>query len=598
MATSGSHQAVIANTIQSDAFLVKFDANGVRLWGTYYGGGGGDNGKACAVDANNNVYLAGVTGSTNNISTPGSFQSNLAGFDSYLAKFNANGQRIWATYYGGSGTSTDGVSCATDAAGNVFLAGSSTGSMSTVHATSASHQTIMASSTDDAFLAKFDATGVRIGGTYYGGTLSDVGYCCATDGAGNAYLAGITLGGGNVLGSAGSHQPTFGGIADAYLAKFEQCTSPPAQPTSILGSTVVCAGSATTFSTGLSIGASSYTWALPPGWAGAANNPTISAIAASSGIFSLTVGNGCGNSPQQTLSVIVNPAPTVVVSSGAICMGQSFTLVASGASSYTYSNGPVVTPSSTTAYYVTGTNNFGCSQTSGVTVLVNPLPVISVTSGSICKGEYYTIIASGASTYTFSSGSPLVSPTVTSSYSVTGKSAAGCISSNTAICNVTVNSLPTLSITIADSLICAGEIATLSASGALNYTFIPGGVGSIITDTPNITTTYTVTGKDGNGCSNTAIITQNVDECMGISVVASGASATSRIFPNPTSGILNVELDSDNKVILVNAIGEIVYSVELISGKHQINIAHLAAGIYMVKIGNAGDSKSIKLIKE
>ena len=66
-------------------------------------------------------------------------------------------------------------------------------------------------------------------------------------------------------------------------------------------------------------------------------------------------------------------------------------------------------------------------------------PTITVNSGTICAGSSFTMSPSGANTYTYSSGTAVVTPTITSSYSVTGTNSAGCMSSNTAVSTVTVS---------------------------------------------------------------------------------------------------------------------------------------------------------------
>ena len=70
-------------------------------------------------------------------------------------------------------------------------------------------------------------------------------------------------------------------------------------------------------------------------------------------------------------------------------------------------------------------------------------PTITVNSGSVCAGSSFTMSPSGVSTYTYSSGTAVVTPTATSSYSVTGTSAAGCVSSAAAVSTVTVNACGT-----------------------------------------------------------------------------------------------------------------------------------------------------------
>src|SRR5688572_15148522 len=94
-----------------------------RDWGTYYGETGMDYGTSVAADAQGNVYLAGSTTSAANIASNG-FQNVYGGNrDAFLLKLDAAGNRVWATYYGG--TQSDGAySLAVDAAGNIYMGGS------------------------------------------------------------------------------------------------------------------------------------------------------------------------------------------------------------------------------------------------------------------------------------------------------------------------------------------------------------------------------------------------------------------------------------------------------------------------------------------
>src|ERR1044071_9941484 len=94
-----------------------------RLWATYYGGTGNDQGSRVATDAVGNVYVVGNTASAAGIAY-GGFQNTYGGgaYDAFLVKFDSSGNRLWATYYGGTGDDY-GVSIAADALGNVFLAG-------------------------------------------------------------------------------------------------------------------------------------------------------------------------------------------------------------------------------------------------------------------------------------------------------------------------------------------------------------------------------------------------------------------------------------------------------------------------------------------
>lgn len=211
---SGGHQNTHAGN--NDAFLVKFDAAGVRQWATYYGGSGIDSGRDVAVDKQGNVYLAGQTQSTAGIASGGHQNTQGGATDAFLVKFNASGARLWATYYGGFGFE-ENSSVATDGQGNVYLAGRSEGYGNIA---SGGHQNNFGGGAYDAFLAKFNASGARLWATFYGGTKDDLGFSVATDVLGNVYLAGNTNSNNNI--AAAGHQMTLGGglFGDAFLARF------------------------------------------------------------------------------------------------------------------------------------------------------------------------------------------------------------------------------------------------------------------------------------------------------------------------------------------------------------------------------------------
>lgn len=219
MATTGAHQTASGGGT-NDSFLSKFNTNGTRIWATFYGGGGLDVGTACAVDPTGNVYMSGYTDSNNGIATLGSHQTFTVGdVEAFLVKFNSAGVRQWGTYYADL-LNEYGYGCATDASGNAYLCGYTT-SVGTVLGTPGCHQSTHGGGLQDAFLVKFNSAGVRQWGTYYGGTGNDFGFNCTTDGTGNVFLTGRTASTNSAaISTVGSHQPISGGNFDAYLVKF------------------------------------------------------------------------------------------------------------------------------------------------------------------------------------------------------------------------------------------------------------------------------------------------------------------------------------------------------------------------------------------
>lgn len=226
IATTGTHQGSLGGG--SDAFVAKFNLAGVRQWGTYFGGTGADgfvNSLAC--DNKGNVYLFGSTDSESAIATPGAHKTvytfSASNTDHFLAKFNKDGARQWATYYGGSGEefghfSSRNLGC--DLLGNVYMAGA-TESTSAI-STTGSHQNVFGGDID-IYLAKIDSNGVRQWATYYGGTGAEMFPSLHIADTHLIYLQGTSTSASGIA-AANALQPVFAGGAyygDAFLARFD-----------------------------------------------------------------------------------------------------------------------------------------------------------------------------------------------------------------------------------------------------------------------------------------------------------------------------------------------------------------------------------------
>jgi hypothetical protein len=244
---------------------------------------------------------------------------------------------------------------------------------------------------------------------------------------------------------------------------------------------------------------------------------------------------GCVSATPVIATVSVAPIPTISVNSGSLCVGQSFTLIPSGGSSYTVTGAPstiigtvaIVSPTVTSSYTVVGTNTVGCASSNTVvtTLTVFTNPTITISNYTICAGQTTTLVPSGASTYSYTGGSNVVTPSVTTSYSVTGTSTAGCISPTAAVSNVLVNASPTISANSAS--ICQGASVAITPTGASTYSI----TGNQFTVSPINTTTYGVTGTGTNGCvsQNTAVSTITVQLTPSITV-NSGSICAGAVF--------------------------------------------------------------------
>jgi hypothetical protein len=280
-------------------------------------------------------------------------------------------------------------------------------------------------------------------------------------------------------------------------------------------------------------GASTYTWS-PNITNGVAFIPTSSGIYNVSG----TDANGCLNTASIAVNINSLPALTIAATpaNATICIGDQIKFTTSGASTYSWSNGisenTFFSPTTSGTYTVTGTNGNGCVSTATISIIVNPLPVITIASvpanATICAGSSFTFTASGASTYTWSpsiTNGVAATATATTIYTVTATNTNGCVSTSTK--TLTVNSLPTISInaTPTSATICQGSAITLNASGASTYTWNPSVVNGTAF-TPASSGVYTVTGTNSNGCVNTNTILVNVNALPSLTITPTPANAT------------------------------------------------------------------------
>lgn len=204
-----------------DAFLVKFDSSGARFWATYFGGYNDELAYGCAVGSDGDIYLSGSTTSPTGIGFNGflnTYNDDVLP-DAFLAKFDRNGILRWATYYGGLFSHEYGI-VATGPAGEVYLAGHT--ESSTDIAESGHKNTF--SGVKDAFLVKFNSSGNRIWGTYFGGTEYDDVKDFTTDGEGNLYFTGLTYSKSQV--ANGGYRNTIAGLDDIYIAKADSSGTP------------------------------------------------------------------------------------------------------------------------------------------------------------------------------------------------------------------------------------------------------------------------------------------------------------------------------------------------------------------------------------
>lgn len=297
--------------------------------------------------------------------------------------------------------------------------------------------------------------------------------------------------------------------------------------------TAICLG----FSANLvATGGITYNWSPSNGLSNTAiPNPVAAPNATTSYAVLVTDTNGCKK--LDSVTVVVNALPVIVTAANppAICIGDSAQLSATGGTTYLWSPAinlsntiianPYASPPVTSTYIVTVTDNNGCSNSSSVTLVVNPLPIISASNDQIiCSGSAVLLSALGGVTYQWSPSGGLnaasgqsvtASPLQPTLYIVTGTDANGCKNSDSVF--IDINPQPKADFNIQPDISCKGvsiQFENLSTD-ALNYQW-QFGDNSSSTD-PNPVHFYQL-GQQAfvqliafnNFCSDTIILTNNV----------------------------------------------------------------------------------------
>lgn len=388
-------------------------------------------------------------------------------------------------------------------------------------------------------------------------------------------------------------------------------------------SSPLCNNNAIQFNSNSVNGATSWSWSVTPSAGVSVNTFTSQSPIfnfANTGNYTLSVqasnSAGPGNISSQTVIILPSPVVNVSATTQTVCAGSPATITASGASTYSWSNGggtsatAVFTPAANSVYTVTGTGANGCkaTRTSTVNTLAQPNVVITGTN-ILCIGSSATLSASGASSYTWNTSSNaasiVVSPTVNTTYTVTGTGANGCKKSATLA--IGISPLPSITASSASSIICMGETTTLTASGGVSYTWNPGNTsGNNLVAGPASNTTYTVTGVNANGCANTGTVSLTVSACTGLLTI-NGETVSYAVYPNPAHEKvmlnINIKASAEINVEVLDAQGKRLKDLKLnVDGgnnQHQIDITEVATGIYFLKLSTAKEElKIIKLVKE
>ena len=267
---------------------------------------------------------------------------------------------------------------------------------------------------------------------------------------------------------------------------------------------------------------------------------TVSANPSSTSYYTVTGTdlNGCTNTTSTTVNV--NSKPVINLSTtpntNKICEGASIVIDAFGAISYSWQpsaglnqitgQSVIASPSTSTNYFVLGTDQNNCKNTAEIMINVGINPTISVSPSNpiICQGESVTLFAEGANQYNWTPSSSLTSsigsvviasPLVNTSYTVTGIDSLGC--EGVSIQTVNVNPLPTVNFLQDTLIICNGEDASilLDVSGSPNWDILYSINGALQSELYNIDSNPVLINSSEKG-SYTIVSITDENNCVNI----------------------------------------------------------------------------------
>lgn len=546
-------------------FISKFDAKAKMVWSTLFGQGGGygTNIIEITIGKCQEIYLSfpvqpgfydtlQIKNPGNGIYYDGTYTGNYA--DIFLTSFTNEGVQTWGTFFGGVGHEGS-MPLTTDKNGNLFY----TGQQGSVYYQNASDfstytSTCIVNPGSGAYFQPLPLTPPGISAYCVVGKFlnQDITSSVSITGCSVTDSAIITLSGGfNPYTYAWSNGSTSNPLVNVQPGTYtctikdrfgciqtETVTLGP--PALVLSDTakIICEGSAITLS---AQGAATYQWQPVTGLS-ATTGSSVAASPTASITYTVTGYTSFNCSASQLITLTVNPKPTLLVAGNdSLCAGDSSQLLATGAITYVWqpntglnsaTSGTVIaSPASTQVYTVSGTDLNNCADTTTFLLNVYSLAQLQVI-GSLasCIGQGTQLTATGADNYQWtpvtglstSTGSVVTAnPATTSTYTLIGTMAGMCTDSIPF--TVTVNPLPTLTVTAADSA-CEGQEVGLNAQGNGTFAWWPsGGLSCVQCPSPIASiysnTQFIATITDENSCTNTDSVTIAVISGCGDNII-------------------------------------------------------------------------------
>ncbi len=339
-----------------------------------------------------------------------------------------------------------------------------------------------------------------------------------------------------------------------------------------------------------------------------------------------TVRSAIGNFCFKEEAIVVTVIEAPVVDAGpdvTICEGEEITLEASGSGNFLWSTGETeamitVNPQETTIYTVVSstTGDCGSSISDTVTVNVNRKPVATANDDIvIISGTRVDLTVSGVGSFEWSTGEVgsriSVSPTTTTTYTVTASTGDGCSIDDEVIVTVVDEFEPTETTIIAGQniTICPGDTVIVEAPTGTQYLWSSGETDRSIKVSPTETSIYSVkvyNGEDSETSHSTITVKEDcTSEAVEEALSSFELDQEVTVYPNPTKGMLNIKIKGFNNISNIsvyNTSGTMLYTRTINNElrasvlKEQIDLSRFPKGFYFVKLSNNSKSETKKVL--
>ncbi|MBL7922310.1 MAG: T9SS type A sorting domain-containing protein [Bacteroidia bacterium] len=593
-----------------DIFICKLDANGNFLWAKRIGGNSislpGDGVESIKLDTFGNVYTTGYFSGTVDFN-PGSGSYNLTSIgssDVYISKLDANGNFLWARTFG-STSGDEGYSIDTDQWNNVYV----TGQYRTTVDFDAGlgTYTLTSNGNTDVFITKYSSAGNFIWAKAFGGIIADKGSAINIDNTGNVITTGyFTYTTDFDPGPATfTMNPVSLGAKDIFVSKLDSAgnfiwaKSMGGNGGDDEGFSVVTDSQRNIYSTGYfnadaDFDPSAATYTL--------NYQSFSEIYISKldslgdFVWALLIS---GNNNERSKSMVLDQYESIYTCGyfggafgGSVDFDPSpatFSIASSGSDEAAFIQklsppcsapaSPVnVTPVSNQTLCENSTTTLSSTASGTISWFTTPTGTSSIATGSVI-----TFSSPSAGIYTF-----YVEATTCTVSAI-----------RTAI-TITVHPTPTLTTITSNTIICAGESATLIVSGGDTYLWAPTvSNNSIAIVSPSTTTIYTVNASNNFNCNSTITIALNVNACVDITENA-GHLFNIKFYPNPSNEFITIESEKNfNTISIKDLLGRELITITNNSGNiYRLGIADLLPGAYFISLNNENTTITYKIIKQ